>query len=78
MTTSNKITHIIMSLDEVIGKVFQHPTLGRTVVFESFFKMGDRIIVYESLDGGDWKVVLEKDIIDLFKDIIPPYNVIKG
>jgi hypothetical protein len=77
LTASNRITHIIMSLDTVIAKVFQHPILGRTVVFESFFKMDDRIIVYELLEDG-WNIVLEKDVVDFFQEMIPPNSVIKG
>lgn len=64
-------------MDTVIGQVFQHPVMGRTIVFESSFEMDDRIMVYELLEDGNWKTVLEKNVLDFFMELIPPNKTIK-
>lgn len=66
-----KMTHVIMTREEVIGKVYQHPTLGRTICFESKVKIDDSIQVWEMRDDGNHVKVTEKLLLEFFRDMIP-------
>lgn len=60
----------MMSNDCVFGKVYEHPELGRTIVFESTIKFDDTIAIWRMNDDSPEKVS-ERDILDFFKDLLP-------
>lgn len=66
-----KMTHVIMTREEVIGKVYEHPTLGRTICFEGNAKMDDSIQVWEMRDDGNHVKVTEILLLEFFRDMIP-------
>lgn len=60
-----------MAHDEVIGKVYEHPILGRTVCFEGEVKMDDCIQVWKIEEDRNVVKVSEKILLDFFGDLIP-------
>ena len=59
-----------MSNDCVFGKVYEHPEMGRAIVFESTIKFDDTITIWRMDDGSPTKVS-ERNILDFFKDLLP-------
>lgn len=66
-----KMTHVIMNLDEVIGKVYEHQTLGRTICFEGKVKVDDTIQIWEMREDGNHVKVSEKIVLEFFRDMLP-------
>ena len=65
-----KLTYIMMSNDCVFGKVYEHPEIGRTIVFESTIKFDDTITIWRMDDDSPTKVS-ERNVLDFFKDLLP-------
>ena len=65
-----KMTYIMMSNDCVFGKVYEHPKMGRTIVFESTIKFDDTITIWRMDDDSPTKVS-ERNVLDFFKDLLP-------
>ena len=66
-----KLTHVIMTQESVIGKVYEHPTLGRTICFEEKVGMDDVVQVWQMEEGGNHVKVTERLVLDFFKDMLP-------
>ena len=66
-----KMTHVIMTQEEVIGKVYEHPKLGRTICFEGKVKMDDTIQIWEMRDDGNHVKITETFLLEFFRDMIP-------
>lgn len=67
-----KMTYVIMTQEEgVVGKVYEHPILGRTICFEGKVKMDDVIQVWEMRDDGNHVKVTERFLLEFFRDMIP-------
>jgi len=64
----NKRTHFIVCNDDVIGTVFQHPKMGRTIVFNSSPSLDAFLQVY---DAEKQEMILEKDVLDFFWELLP-------
>lgn len=62
--------YIIMSNDCVFGKVYEHPEMGRTIVFENAIKFDDTITIWRMDDDSPTKVS-ERNVLDFFKDLLP-------
>ena len=60
-----------MTLDEVIGKVYEHPILGRTICFEGTVKMDDLVTIWKMQDDGNHTKVTDKLVLELFRDMLP-------
>lgn len=60
----------MISNDCVFGKVYEHPEMGRTIVFESTIKFDDTITIWRMDDDSPTKVS-ERNVLDFFKDLLP-------
>lgn len=67
----NKMKYAIMSNDTVIGKVYIHPEMGRTVCFEGSIRFDEVIKVYEYDEVNSWKQISETSVLDFFKELVP-------
>lgn len=66
-----KMTYVIMVNGDVLGKVYEHPTLGRTICFEGSVEIDDSIQVWEMRDDGNHVKVTERLLLEFFRDMIP-------
>ena len=65
------MTYIMMSNDCVFGKVYEHPKMGRTIVFESTIKFDDTITIWRIDENCQTTKVSERNVLDFFKDLLP-------
>ncbi len=61
----------MMSNDCVFGKVYEHPEMGRTIVFESTIKFDDTITIWRIDENYQTTKVSERNVLDFFKDLLP-------
>lgn len=66
----NKLTYVMMSNDCIFGKVYEHPEMGRTIIFESTIKFADTITIWRMDDDAPIRVS-ERNVLDFFKDLLP-------
>jgi len=66
-----KLTYVIMTNEEVIGKVYQHPILGRTICFEGKVKMDDKVQIWKMEEDGQHTKITDKLVLELFRDMLP-------
>ena len=66
-----KMTYVIISNDTVIGKVYEHPMMGRTICFNGTVEIDGSIQVWKVEEGGIYNKVQDKLVLELFRDMLP-------
>lgn len=66
-----KMTYAIMVDGDVLGKVYEHPILGRTICFKGSVGMDDLIEIWKLGEDGNHTKVTDKLVLELFRDMLP-------